>query len=535
MRIKKLFLLCVVFILAVSAVFAGQFNYRFSSDEVQSLLLLARLTGTALPEMTYPVTEETMKNLLSRIDPDKLTGEASKVYSELENKLENRSFLVSEQNSGFDLQTPVLIGEYSNDDGFLKYKDNKPLVSVNADVQITDFFAAEVDFDFRTEKDYNKNFHSLISLKDSISHDYPTKAYGSIGYSSVNFSIGRDRLSAGNGVTGNLELSENLLYQDYAKLSVLGGPLSYDFTVLVYDNPTDENTIERYNFTNFTKSAFIHRFSAVFAKKVTVSLYEGAMAYGRGVVTDPRVLNPFMMIHNTFTYLHGNVNNFFGLDVTARLPYGLSFNFQGIVDQLKLGDEGDDSGKNAFGILANLNGSWMAGKGVLTAYTEFVFTNSYLYLQESEDHFNGEDFDEYYPYYQLDLVSAYRYFHSNHNEQAYIGYPYGPDLKVFAAGASYLLNGFTYSADIQFRIKGEFGIDTAHGESRSIWNHSENHNDEKTFSIALGAKGQVAEGFDCSFRLGYSYSKNYRHSESDKSGFRFALSVTVDPLAFVRR
>ena len=534
MYTKKFFLICIMLVLIVSAAYSGQFNYRYSSDEVQTLLVLSRLSGTALPQMTYPVTAEVLKNLLSRIDTQKLSKEALELYSDLEQKL-NPSFLVEEKSSGFDLSLPILIGEFSNDDGFLGYKDQKPLFSLNADVQITDYFAAEVDFDFRAEKDLGKNFRSLITLKDSVSHDYPTKAYGSLGFSTVNLSIGRDRLSAGNGVTGNLELSENLLYQDYAKFSVLGGNLSYDFTVLIYDKPLTETKIERYNFTNYTKSAFIHRFSSVFAKKVSVTLYEGAMVYGRGVIVDPRVLNPMMMIHNTFTYMHGNVNNFFGLDVNAKLPYGLSLNFHGIIDQLKLGDEGEDSGKNAFGILANLEGTWTVGKGILSAYTEFVYTNSYLYLQESEDHFNEGDFDEYFDYFKIDLVSAYRYFHESHNEQAYIGYPYGPDLKLFTVGASYILKGITYSAAASFRIKGEFGIDTENDESRSIWTHPENNRDEKTFGIALGAKGKVSKGFDCAVMLGYSYSGNYKHRDENYSRVQCAISVTIDPLEFVRR
>lgn len=521
-------------VLIVSAAFSGQFNYSYSSSEVQTLLTLSRLTGTALPQMTYPVSEEALLNMLSRIDTEKLSTDAFKLYADLKQKL-NRSFLVEEQNSGFNLNLPVLIGQFSTDDEFVLYKDKKPLISLNADVQITNYFAAEVDFDFRAEKDYGKKFTSVITLKDSISHDYPTRAYGSFGYKTINLTIGRDRLSAGNGVTGNLELSENHLYQDYAKLTALGGALSYDFTILAYDNPIDENVIERYNFTNFTKSAFIHRFSAVFAKKVSVTLFEGAMVYGRGLLAEPRVLNPFMMIHNTFTYSHGNINNFFGLDVNAHLPYGLSLNFQGIIDQLKLRDEGDNSGKNAFGILANVKGTWVVGHGILSAYAEFVYNNSYLYLRESEDHFNAEDFDEYFPFYQVDLISANRYFREAHNEQTYIGYPYGPDLKLFSIGVSYLLKGITYTADATFRIKGEFGIDTDNGESRSIWTHSDNHRDEKTFSIALGAKGQISKGFDCSVKLGYSYSGNYKHREENNSRFQCALSVTIDPLEFVRR
>ena len=534
MYTKKFFLICIMLVLIVSAAFSGQFNYRYSSDEVQTLLVLSRLSGTALPQMTYPVSEESLRNLLSRIDVQKLSGEALKLYSDLQQKLD-RPFLVKEQSSGFDLSLPILIGEFSNDDDFLRYKDQKPLFSLNADVQITDFFAAEVDFDFRAERNLGKNFRSLITLKDSASHDYPTKAYGSLGFSTVNVSIGRDRLSAGDGVTGNLELSENLLYQDYAKFSVLGGRLSYDFTVLSYDNPLSETEIERFNFTNYSKSAFIHRFSAVFAKKVSVTLYEGALVYGRGVIVDPRVLNPFMMIHNTFTYLHGNVNNFFGLEVNAQLPYGLSLNFQGIIDQLKLGDEGENSGRNAFGILANVEGTWMVGEGILSAYAEFVYNNSYLYLQESIDHYNDEDFDLYFPYYQVDMISSIKLFQKNQTEQNYIGYPYGPDLKLFSLGASYILKGITYSASASFRIKGEFGLDTENDESRSIWTHPDNNRDEKTFSIAVGAKGKVSKGFDCSVMLGYSYSNNYKHRDENSSRLQCAIAVTIDPLEFVRR
>ncbi len=533
MRRIILILISIIVISVSFPVFAGQKTYRQSSDEVQTLFVLSRISSTALPQMTYPVTEDNLVFLLSKIDSSKLNGSALQMYRDLQDRLENRKVLVNADSVVLDFRIPVLIGEVWNNNSFLPFRDRLPLIEAKTEISITDYFTLYSVFDFKADKTvYSEagdiKIHSLYNIRD-LSHEYPSTAYGSFGNKTFNLIIGRDRMSAGDGITGNLELSQNLLFQDFAKFSVMKGPVSYDFTVLAYDNPVDSATdIRRYNFNDPFKAAYIHRISGVIRNKVTTTLFQGLMTYGEHTFSDPRVLNPFMMIHNTFTFMNGNANNFFGLEVSVALPFGMKFDAQALLDQFKLGSESSDSGQNALGFLANLSGSWVLGDGILSAYAEGVYNNPYLYLIEE----TNPDIPNLKKWYQLDLVSAYKYFADGDYEQNYIGYPLGGDVKVLAAGASYLWNGIKLSADAVYSIKGGHGI--ADSEERIAKETSKP--EENTLSVSGCVSGKVNEALSFRAKLGYSRITGYGHvSGAQRSGIRFAVGFTVDPVSLISR
>lgn len=538
-KTSRVLLSLFILLIMATPVFANQINYQYSSKEVQSLLTLSRLTGTALSSMTYPVSSENLKSMLIRIDSSSLSGEALAIYRELWNSLESTKILFgNKEKEGFDIALPITLIQMWNNDSYFPYMERNPIISANVDLYLTEYFSAEVDFDFRAEENNYvdlKNgikLHSPLSILKDIAHEFPTMAYGSIGNKKLNLTIGRSRLSAGNGVTGNLEISENLLYQDYAKFSVLSGPISYDFTILAYDSPDSETTAARFNFIDPYKTGYIHRFSTVFGKRVSVSLFEGIMTYSNNMLSDIRALNPFMLIHNTFTYENGNVNNFFGLEVDASLPYGLNLGLQGFIDQVKLGDETENSGEPAFAVLANLKGTWIAGKGILSAYAEYAHVSKYNYLKELNPppEMSGSAPSEYY---QIDLIAANKFFPVG-VEQNYIGYPYGSDSKTFSLGASYLLDGREYMFDFRYRVKGEFGIGTH--ETRAIQKLENHVPDENTFSISVGSKGNIIKGIEYLVKAGYTKTTDYNHvsGATNPSPLWFAISFTINPMSFVK-
>lgn len=535
MKKRIIILLSVLTLLACSPVFAGQKNYRQSSEEVQALLTLSRLSGTALMEMTYPVTEDNLAFLLSKIDTSKLSGPAMQMYTDLKDKLENRRLLLEFPESvGLDISLPLIIGEAWKGDSFLPFKDRLALAAPGFEFKITDYFTIASVFDFKSDPDVFTEYediriHTLYNIKTGVSHEYPTTAYGSLGNKYLNLTVGRDRMSAGGGMTGNLSLSENLLFQDFAKLSAIKGPFSYDFSILAYDRHTDGTNegIKRYNYDEPFKAAYMHRLSAVIRSKATVTLFQGLMTYGKHAFSDPRVLNPFMMVHNTFTFLNGNANNFFGIELSAVLPYGLKVDAQGFLDQLVLGSESSDTGKNAFGALANLSGSWVVGDGILTGYVEGVYNNKALYLIEE---YNSETPD-LLEWYKLDLVSANCYFKGG--EQNYIGYPFGGDVKVIALGSSYLWKGMKFTADAMYRIKGGHGIDI-NEERRADADTSVP--DEKTLSVSAGISGKVFEAISYRAGLGYTRISDFQHEKgSSMSEIQFAVGFKIDPISFIKR
>ena len=569
--IKKLAFLLCVFALICSSVFATQQTFVYSSQEVHNLLTLATMTGTPVPSMTYPITSEFILQMLDIMDISRLSGPALKLYQNLKSSLENQSYLIKtrDEKYGIKLNVTVLGAEiwkgpevtdnfevpFRSPESFFaeiwhlprlsEFKDRIPVASAEAILNFSDYFTGDFRFDLGINDKTAKPITSTINwdfLFDAgfVEHDLVTKSYASLGFNNVNLIVGRDKLSAGSGKTGNLELGENQLYQDFAKLSALSYPFSYDFTLSVYDSYPEgwseewtsyddyqKNLLNYFKLDGPVKAAYIHRFSVSLFKRATLSFYEGAMAYGDGILSDPRVLNPFMFIHNTFSFKSGNVNNFFGLEAEVNLPANLKIDIQAILDQFRTSNETTSSGENAYGILANLSGSWVAGDGILSAYAEYVFNSPGLYLKEYRSLYpldNSYPYDKRTEYYKLDLITGYN--NSLVSEFAYLGYKYGGNLHAFGLGASYLWHGHTFSADLFFLSKGEFGI--GKGEQRAL-SDTEYHYEKtgivkNSLSFTLGAGGTLYKGLDYKVKAGLVGKE-----------FQFALAFSVHPLEFFKQ
>lgn len=276
---KKILLTILILTISLTGVFAWQENYRQSSEEVQTFYMLRTLSGTATVEPTYPISGTQLLNLVKQLDSSKFTGKAASLYKELVEKLEHPSVLFTLGNSGIDLDIPILAGESNSmiDPFFYRITDISSLLNAKATIYFSDYFTGEFDYgldaDNFNERFDTKFFSILTNFEVNQQAASPNRAYGSFGFDKYNLTVGRDRVSAGAGVTGNLALAENFYSEDYAKVSYQGDNLSYDLTWIDYDDITGEDI----NFTELTKQVVQHRISASLFDKVTVSLAEGVL------------------------------------------------------------------------------------------------------------------------------------------------------------------------------------------------------------------------------------------------------------------
>lgn len=538
---RKLLLICLIALTCFCSV-AWQNTYTEQSEEVQNLYTLANLSSTALPILTYPVSRENMLTMLDMINTEDLGENGLKLYNSLREKIENAYVILGQDGFGMDLQTPVLLfnlynGEYEDKTAILAYKDSISIIEPRATVYLSEYFTGVFDFDQRIEqgrsKELTDNLHldSVFILKD-ICHESPTVAYGSLGNKIINLSIGRNRISAGGAKTGNLSLSENQLFTDYAKLSIVGKVLSYDYTASVYDTGDTETGIEYMDFNSNVKAMYVHRLSAVFGKHLSLSLYEGAMNYGQGMFSDIRVLNPFMMIHNNYSYLTGYVNNFFGLDTKVSFSKGFYAGAQLMLDQFKLSTEASDSGENAFGVLVNAGWTGEVGEGILDTWAEFVYTSTTLYLKEKDNSFNTEAAQ----YFQTDLISSYKTFNAyDSDEFAYIGYPLGPGVVRGVLGASYLLNDYKFGLQTSFAVKKPVGIGENEDRAIGVTTYS-SYPQEKRFSVTASVEGKAYEAVSYSAAVSFLSIWNHNHiSDDNYLGVGFTFAIKVDPCRLIER
>lgn len=526
---KKKLISFVFVLFAVTALFAWQNNYSYDSYEYKTLKTLKNMSGTEFPSVTFPITSANMNSLLEMIDYKNLPSEGKALYDNLYNELNNPEVVAGYRDFGVDVHVPVIIADtWVNSNGVFDVYD------IDVDLYFSPYFSGAMTFNGTVKPNGEDTLGSKLHVAslNSIKHmlqTWPKRAYGSVGNENFNLTIGRDVVEAGNGITGNLYLSGNQLYNDYAKFSFINGPIAYDFTALAYDRYADKNNPSSLMVPDFespSKTAFVHRISATLYNKLTVSAYEGAVMYGSGNLFDLRVLNPFMFIHNMLSYYTGNTNNFAGVEFDYAIGSGLSAHVQALVDQFKLGNEVNDSGDNAFGFLANINGSWIVRDVLVNAYAEGVYIGKNTYLKESYSKVYDPECN--YPYFYIDMVADNCYFDAS--AKSYMGYPLGSNLVAFRTGASAEIAGQTLSASLFISGKGPYGIRDDEQRACDLPVEKELNNVETTFGLNLGAEGSFYKGFNYNTELSFVGIKNYKHAESSsiKPQIQFRLGGTFD-------
>ena len=83
----KKFIIIFVLLFISFYTFAAVQTYSYSSPEVQTLLLLSKLAGTPLINLTYPITQHNLIKMLETIDTSVLSSSSLKIYFELKNRL----------------------------------------------------------------------------------------------------------------------------------------------------------------------------------------------------------------------------------------------------------------------------------------------------------------------------------------------------------------------------------------------------------------------------------------------------------------
>lgn len=527
---RKFLLSVLIFTLALLNIFAWQDNYRQSSDEVQTFYMLRTLSGTSTIEPVYPISGSQLLNLVKQLDCSKFIGKAAVLYDDLVTKLEHPSIWFKLDNGGLNADLPVLVGETNSmfDPFFHRITDIDSLLNIKSTIFFSEYFTGEFDFGFDAEnfKDrFDTKFFSVFTdFEVNQQAAAPNRAYGSFGYDKYNLTVGKDRVSEGMGISGNLALAENFYSEDYVKASYQGNTISYDFTWIDYDDTSRDEI----NFQGKTKQVIQHRVSAKILERVSISVSEGALIYTADIFNDPKTLNPFMFMHNWGSYYSGNTNNWFELELSGQLPRGIEINSEVFLDQIKLSNEYDYSGETAFGILVNAKKVWSFQDSVLKAYAEAVYNNDCCYLR-------GKDIG--YGYDLVDYKDNDLYVQLSDVDHLYnlapIGYIYGTDIKAFVAGISFNKNGQTLFADGMYIIDGPNG--GYDNENRDLSNTT-NTFVQKTVKIDAGLKGTIFNAVSYKLKLNLGMYENLNHTDEDKSFVpQYEISFVVDPLKLIEK
>lgn len=563
---RKFLLFICIFAIFSTGVFAYQNTYNATSHEYRTLQKLVKLSGKNSVNMVSPITSEQMLIILNQIDTSKLDKTSLRYYNSLRNSLSqpdvDLQFADDSGAKGILSASYQYLKQAENEfDWLVAKKDRKPLLELGVDFYFKDFLFGTFNLDFtdvdnlfnKEEGKYEKYTDNVIKSfgwERTIDWSTPHTAFASAGYKGANVIVGRDRLSLGNGRTGNLTLADTLWYHDFVKASVLCEKLSYDFTAMYFSNSYKDHVnypllmefnIKEPGVDDMNQYVVLHNISFTPNDLLNFSINEGALIYRSSLGFDFRNINPFFVLHNTFEYMTGhnagNMNNFFGAEVNLNLGKGWAINLQANIDQIQMsGERSEDQTlpQSAFGVLLNATKAFTAFGGIGSAYIEGVYTSPNLYLKE-EEVTCGE-------YWNLDLIVGNKLVQASSgiDEISYLGYKYGPDSLVFGLG-------FDWIHEMGLNI--EFGTNCIiHGNQGAKFYSGQN---DKTIGFAKGEKIKLVSGNLAEFRfvsdlkvtynicdfmsvsgeIGSLNVLNYHNTDNSVlNDVQFAVSATVHPL-----
>ena len=452
---------------------------------------LCRIAGVSGPSAFSPLSARSLEMALERIDESALAAADRAEYDRLVAELgEGQDRIVTADGFSMDLDIGVNVGvniadysdfDWSNTDGIapdrrfdalLQYRFEEPAISVHPGFYFGDHVYMDGDFALQNNNHhmYETTFGWLLTgYRGNVSifgsngptsppGELPLRAGLSIGNNSISFILGRYPHSIGSGVTGNLVVGDNFIYQEVTALSFMSRYFTYNISVTRFDQMESKGPgslitdTSRNEFTGPQQYRVIHRFDIPVFDKGKVSLNLGTI-YNSTFGFDLRFFYPFVLGHNYYNYdnsstkrSYDEANNIISLSTEWALGSGFSIYGEIALDQAQMPWENKASVPSAYGILLNVKHSMRMGDGVLDSWIEGVYTNPYLYLNQKVDEDGTYDFNlDYIVGYEMSTLADY----------GYSGYQYGPDSIVLALGSRYYDDsGWDAGGSLLYRLRG---------------------------------------------------------------------------------
>ncbi|MCX7786474.1 MAG: capsule assembly Wzi family protein, partial [Spirochaetes bacterium] len=341
------------------------------------------------------------------------------------------------------------------------FQERKPFVGLLLDTSIFDSLSLYLDVTvqkdpFQVGGDPD-NYTNLLTNPSQFDLNMPYRAGISVGGDHWNLWLGRDKLSWGNGRSGNLLLSDADLYHEGVRFTTWWDRFKFTFLLLGLESwrmETDDKG-NPYPWPDPQTSIPIERFKMFLAHRLEFNLrsnlrltFNESIVYG-GKYPDLRVFNPLIVYHNFYIKEWSNSLMTIELDW---VPFpGVYIYGQYAQDQLSTIFEKDTYGKdvepNAMGLLlgfelqrvvgttnnrTNARTRSGSGKAWLRGGYEFVKTDPWLYIRETP----------YVSFFSTRRVHSearksvlgdknYYFLHTP------LGYLYGPDAIVNTVWVSY--------------------------------------------------------------------------------------------------
>jgi hypothetical protein len=484
----------ILFISAASSLFAlTNKQYIVPVDEGDNIMEIMQSlyiqSGKALPSATMPYSVAELELMTEQIKYNKLSDTGLKQYNYLKEKL--KSYTQEIENDiyyGFNLTVDAEAYAHLNTDYFTEksdwgydFQDQQKFLTIDVDFMAEDLAYSYVDLQLgAAEYLYNQDstgisfgtysYATNIPFLDivsgmNISTELSDRAFVAIGGNNWSAQFGRDQLSWGNGVSGNLFLSDNLEYQNMGRYTFFGKNFKYTYLASFF--PFQANYVETEGFElNTSQTDTLQGFSMFTAHKIEGrtlfgrlgwGLSEGLMFVSEDGTFDVAALNPMLSYHSLF--YKANSNSIIAADLDFTIGNNLNLYAQVVIDDLvvPIGESKTGSwSPDAYGAIVGLRYTKDELEYQNSSSFEFAYTTPYLYLRNdgTSDTQDG---------YGINFIVALRKFDQNgiYYDEQFLGYEYGGDAIVFNFNNKmYDRNKWSFETNLFLMCHGTFDTDT---------------------------------------------------------------------------
>ncbi|MFA6825207.1 MAG: hypothetical protein WCR38_06320, partial [Bacteroidales bacterium] len=473
-RILLVFLIVVLMAIPLFAANNGQKIRSMNDETYEAISYLYVNKGLAQPSLTAPYSDNELSLMLKKIQNMNFTESEKKILNYVKSNLNEKLDYEGEGISyNWDFNFAIESFIHNNTTDFQSRDvwnydkiNHKPFIDINFETFVGDNMYGFGDFSVGLVETLANKFGSSVlttnipmvppSIMSDLDFNMPYRAFVAAGGDYWSFEVGRDRLSWGGGVTGNLTVSDNLLYHNLARITTFGDKYKYTFVTSFFPHPSmyidmhyhdddddpetpevpfyDYNPLEglaQDGDQNGINMYMAHRLEwRLFKDRMNITLTESIMYQSLTNALDLRVLSPAAIFHDY--YIRANANSLLGLEFDITPIKGLNIYAQVVVDEFLLPGEVSNPATShlppaAHGILvgakANMN---IAGYPGHLGF-EFAKTDPFLYLRD-----NGER-DQIAGEYGISYVVTIREFTNNSGtlyHPEFLGYNYGGDAIV---------------------------------------------------------------------------------------------------------
>jgi hypothetical protein len=322
---------------------------------------------------------------------------------------------------------------------------------------------------------YSRKIVSNIAPSWGMSQDWPQRADFTLGGKHWDFTLGRDRLVWGGGITGNFVFDSNNEYTDFFRFSAFTDRFKYEWINAFYMTPVSGHID-----TDSFKTLMAHRMEFRFLKSLSAAVSENVMYNGSSLSS--RFLNPAFIFHDLYN------RTLFNAIAQIELYWTIAPRWQTyaecVLDQINAPWEHDGQ-VPAWGLLAGGKYVMPLSLGVVNFSLEGVYTTSLLYRRDKVDFLRVDTSVTTGTLGMLEL--------------GYIGYPYGGDVIAGRFGADWEIPGRA-SLDASF-----FAM--LHGAMNMFASHNANGDNDGKPNLSISTPSGSADKQE--WTLLFSVKGNY--------------------------